>query len=192
MSDIGRHSPPLRGPSLGARGPPCDPASVAQNSPLVLAALPLCAALCVATLAAPASAEDKNPAAQACKGKKEGEACTFMKLQKPEDGGELQRVEESGVCNPGECCELDYSKGSPPQTNCGPCLVCEAGGGPTPPIPSPDGGDPASEPPRAADEPPAQAGNGKRGCSVHANADQSPALGLMLLLGLLCGFRRLV
>ena len=125
-------------------------------------------ALLAALLFAPAivHAEEKSPEVVACEGKKEGDTCAAMKLVKPEGGGELERQPLPGVCSPDECCELDYSKGSPPQSVCGPCLVCKPG------APAADGGDAAEdgasvEPPRAsAGDPPAQSGNDKRGCSI--------------------------
>jgi hypothetical protein len=128
-----------------------------------------------------ASAEDKDAAAEACKDKQEGDACTFIKLSKPE-GGELQRNEVAGTCQPDQCCKLDYSKGSPPDTTCGPCVVCKEGSAyPTPPIPEPTP-DSGAEPPRAGDEPPASAGNDKRGCSVGAPTDAGWSVLLLLWL----------
>lgn len=137
-------------------------------------------------LAGPAAADENNTAVAACEGKAESDACTF----KAANGKET-----SGKCTADECCELDYSKGSPPETKCGPCLACKAG----PPVPTPDGppiadggaadgeakGD--GEAPRTSSDPPASGGNEKRGCSVGGDA---PAWGVLVLLGLVAGRRR--
>jgi MYXO-CTERM domain-containing protein len=144
--------------------------------------------LCLAVLTPVASAwaEETDAAKQACTGKSEGDNCSMMKLEKPPGGGELVRTQQAGTCQPGECCELDYAKGSPPETTCGPCLVCKPGAAPTP-TPEPET-TPSSEPPRAsADEPPASAGNDKRGCAVGGHDPAGPAV---LLLGLLVWRRR--
>lgn len=72
-----------------------------------------------ATLFAPlaASADVIDPAEEACSGKTEGTACS---------AGDL-----SGTCQPGECCKLDYSNGTPPTSKCSPCQVCKKGGAAT-------------------------------------------------------------
>jgi hypothetical protein len=128
-------------------------------------------------LSSEAAAAD-NPAQQACEGKSKGAACTFSKPHK-DPGGALEQREVSGACQDDECCELDYSKGSPPASNCGPCLVCKEGAAAEP---SAEGGaaanpGPNAEPPRPGDDPPAAAGNGKRGCSMGTRS----AIGLLLL-----------
>jgi hypothetical protein len=155
---------------------PCDPRSVPipLRSSLVLTAivLSLWPLWPVSALWSPvASAREKNEATKACEGKKDGEACTVMTLTKPASGGPLERRSESGLCKPDECCELDYSKGSPPETICGPCLACEVGGYRAAPQPKPVGPsaeDPSREAPRNEGEsdPPAPAGNAQRGCAV--------------------------
>ncbi|MEX1366717.1 MAG: hypothetical protein AB1Z98_26560, partial [Nannocystaceae bacterium] len=71
--------------------------------------------------ALPSVAVAANPAVQACDNKSEGDPCGLMKLEKPADGGELQRKTVPGACQPDECCDLDYSKGSPPETVCHAC-----------------------------------------------------------------------
>lgn len=138
-------------------------------------------------LASTAAADENNAAVAACEGKAESDACTF----KAANGKET-----SGKCTTDECCELDYSKGSPPETKCGPCLACKAG----PPVPTPDGppiadggaaadgeakGD--GEAPRTSSDPPASGGNEKRGCSVGGHA---PAWSLLGLVGLVVARRR--
>ncbi len=138
-------------------------------------------ALVALSFSAEAAADD-NPAVQACSGKHKGTACTFMKAEK-EAGGPLTQREVAGTCQDDRCCELDYSKGSPPTSNCGPCLACkegtgteaagEAGGEPAPSGPN-------QEAPRTGDDPPAATGNGKRGCSIGGDE----AGGIAALLGL--------
>jgi hypothetical protein len=130
-------------------------------------------------LAPQAAAADNNPAVQACAGKSKGAACTFSKPHK-EAGGALEQRDVSGTCQDDECCELDYSKGSPPTSNCGPCLACKEGAGGSP---GEEGGaaaadGPNEEPPRTGDDPPAGAGNGKRGCSIGGGS--APPLLLLL------------
>jgi len=137
----------------------------------------------LAALALPSSA-DANPEVEACTGKSEGEACGLLKMVKPE-GGELQRKTVPGVCRPDECCELDYSKGSPPQSICNTCLACKDGPADAGP-PAADGGAAAGaegEPPRANnDGPPAPSPAEKRGCTVAAPATPLAGTGLLLLM----------
>lgn len=140
-----------------------------------------------------ANAGDNNAAVTACKDKAEGAACAVMKPSQDENGT-LVHNETPGSCVASECCDLDYSKGSPPQTVCGPCLACEG------PAPAAEAGadgsagqDVAGEPPRATrgQEPPASPGNEKRGCSVGARSTEPTALGLGgLLLIAFAGIRR--
>ena len=120
-----------------------------------------------------AGADEKNPEVEACEGKAEGNPCSFGRPTKGPDG-QVAMKETKGVCRPDECCELDYSKGSSPDTKCGPCLACKAG----PPVPTPDaptpkspdgdggaageGGDGAA----AGDSDPPETSPGKRGCSI--------------------------
>ena len=134
-------------------------------------------------VAGTAAADETNPAVVACEGKAEADACTF----KAANGKET-----AGKCTTDECCELDYSKGSPPQTKCGPCLACKAG----PPVPTPDGppvadgGEQAAdggakadgEAPRTSSDPPASGGNEKRGCSVGGDAPGWGLLGLVAVV----------
>jgi MYXO-CTERM domain-containing protein len=125
--------------------------------------------VCLATLAVPTPAA-ANPAVQACEGKREGEACGTMKLVKPPDGGELRRTTVPGVCRPDECCDLDYSKGSPPQTVCHACLACKDGPADVAPPPASAGDPPppsGAEPPRTSEGgPPPTAPTEQRGCAV--------------------------
>lgn len=151
------------------------------------ATLRLSLGLVLTLLGAEARADEKNPAVEACAGKASGAPCSSQQVHQGADGhAKLEAV--PGSCQPDECCALDYSKGSPPQTTCGPCLACKAGGPPpTTTDPSGDGG--AVEPPRTSDgdtTPPAQSPNGKRGCAIAADAGPgAPAmwLGALLVLG---------
>ncbi len=135
-------------------------------------------------LTLPSSAH-ANPAVEACNGKSDGQACGLMKMVKPEGGGDLQRKTVPGVCRPDECCELDYSKGSPPQSVCNTCLACKEGPADAQP-PAADGGAAAGadgEPPRTAnDGPPAPSPTEKRGCTVVAPTTPVAGAGLLLLL----------
>jgi len=150
--------------------------------PLTLAlALVISAAATTAT----AAADEKNPAVQACVGKAEGAPCSADRIV--QHAGRAEKRSEPGSCQPDECCELDYSGGSPPKTTCGPCLACKPGA-----APAPDGdtaGATGVEPPRTdGGDPPVVAPNEKRGCSVAGNATAESAL---WLLGLSClGWRR--
>ena len=128
-------------------------------------ALSAAAALSIAVVA---HAGEKNPAVEACAGKSAGDACDVVRLIKSNEGQPETR-KSPGQCATDECCELDYSKGSPPETICGPCLACKAGSPrPTPDAPEVkgDGGDSNGEPPRTSSEPPPATPSGKRGCSV--------------------------
>lgn len=131
---------------------------------------------------------DENPDVQACKGKSEGDACETMTLVKPEQGP-LQRKSVKGTCQSDECCELDYSKGSPPATSCGPCLACkpsesaaEDDASATPPVIEPDAPDP--EPPRTepGTDPPASAPQEQRGCTLGGSRPEATSLALLLTL----------
>ena len=116
----------------------------------------------------PEVATAANPAEQACSGKAEGDACGMMKLVKPEGGGELQRTNVPGVCRADQCCDLDYSKGSPPESVCHECLACKEG--PSNVAPAAKASDPppsaAGEPPRSESGPPPTGPSEQRGCSV--------------------------
>ncbi|MBX7081465.1 MAG: hypothetical protein K1X88_19855 [Nannocystaceae bacterium] len=127
-----------------------------------------------------ALAEETNPAVKACGGKTEGAPCSFDEIHQDASGHPTMKT-VPGSCQPDQCCALDYSKGSPPQTTCGPCLACKAGA-PTPITPTTTGdGGGAVEPPRAdggtQTEPPP---HGKRGCAI-ADAPTGGALALVLL-----------
>lgn len=129
-------------------------------------------------------AEETNPAVKACSGKTEGAPCSFEEIHQDASGHPTMKT-VPGACQPDQCCALDYSKGSPPQTTCGPCLACKAGA-PTPEKPpgtSDSGG--AVEPPRAdggtKPEPPP---HGKRGCTLAG--DDAPGT-LAALVMLACG-----
>jgi len=138
------------------------------------------------TLAVPAAAA--NPDVEACAGKAEGQACGTMKLVKPPGGGELQRTTVPGVCRADECCDLDYSKGSPPQSVCHACLVCKNGPSDVAPPPAKAGDPPPSaggEPPRTGESgPPPTAPTEQRGCTVGGASSRTagwlPALVLLV------------
>ncbi len=147
------------------------------------ATLRLSLGLVLTLVGATAHADEKNPAVEACASKAEGAPCSVQQVHQGGDGhAQIDTV--PGTCQPDECCALDYSKGSPPQTTCGPCLACKAGGPPpTKADPSGDGG--AAEPPRTSDAdgtPPAQGPN-KRGCAIDpAGADGPWATALCMLV----------
>lgn len=127
-----------------------------------------------------ASAKEKDPAVEACTGKADGAPCATQRPVK-EEGADLSFRNEPGTCQAEECCELDYSQGSPPKSVCAPCLACKPGG---PAAPATDDGKsdggPEVEAPRssAGDEPPATS-PGKKGCSI---ANEPAGLGLVLLV----------
>jgi MYXO-CTERM domain-containing protein len=136
-------------------------------------------ALGACLVALPASADEKNADVLACEGKSEGDPCQRTVVVKPDDG-EAQQRREPGVCRMGECCKLDYSKGSPPESVCTPCLTCQPG--PSDAEPGGNGTAQApSEAPRAGngDDPPASAPKG-RGCNVDAPSTRA-AWALVLL-----------
>jgi hypothetical protein len=150
--------------------------------------LAVCLLVCAAGLAGPSTA-GANPDVKACEGKREGEACGMMKLVKPPDGGELRRTTVPGVCRPEQCCDLDYSKGSPPETVCHACLVCKEGPADVTPPPAKAGDPPPAaggEPPRTSDGgPPPTAPTEQRGCTAgrdaHGPARWLPALVLLVV-----------
>lgn len=140
-------------------------------------------------IATTALAGEKNPDVQACAGKKAGDACQRTVVTKSE-GGPAEEKKLPGACAEDNCCELDYSKGSPPETVCAPCLACKEG--PGTPSPSADaGGDsaaadagaatPEGDATPAADNSPPATDPGKRGCSI-ASRDGAG----WLALGLAC------
>lgn len=150
--------------------------------------LGLAGLVAVAGVGRPAAA---SPAQEACAGKSEGEACGMMKLVKPEGGGELQRTTVPGVCRADECCDLDYSKGSPPETVCHACLACKDGPADVAPAPAKADDPPpsaAGEAPRTEGGPPPTGPSEQRGCAVggHPRA----AAGWLGALALLAGARR--
>ena len=139
----------------------------------------LALALFVVAPASLASAKEKDPAVEACAGKAAGAPCATQRPVKA-DGADLSYRNEPGTCQDEECCELDYSQGSPPKSVCAACLSCKAGGSDAPS--SDDGkseGGPEVEPPSvsAGDEPPATS-PGKKGCSI---TGEPAGLGLVLL-----------
>jgi hypothetical protein len=140
--------------------------------------------------AAPAFADETNPAVEACKGKKEGDACQAMTVRKPE-GGEAERSATPGVCKPDQCCALDYSSGSPPKSVCSECLACKAGapeptetGGATTSGSEPPPVEGGATPPVGTTEPPPTE-PGKKGCAMAAPAAMWPLFVLAL-----AGWRR--
>lgn len=131
-------------------------------------------------LPAAAFAEQGNPAVDACKATGEGDACSYKQPTKGPDGVAYQDI--AGTCQSDECCEQDYSKGSPPEVTCGPCLACKRAEMPKPTV-SPEPGAGSAEPPRteAGDEPPAAAGGTKRGCTAGGTASWFSLLWLLPL-----------
>jgi hypothetical protein len=173
-------------PQLAGSLRSCDASSVRTTVIAVLAPL-------LFAIAPPASADEKDPAREACAGKTEGAPCATKKPIK-EEGQDLRFQNEPGACQTGECCDLDYSGGSPPKSVCAPCLSCKPGG---PPATSEtaSGGEASDsgdvEPPRTSaaegDEPPATS-PGKKGCTIDPSIDLSNreepglfGLGLLLL-----------
>jgi len=141
--------------------------------PFVTLVLLLCPAL--------VRAGEKDPNVEACAGKTQGATCARKKPIK-EEGADLRFETEPGTCQSAECCELDYSQGSPPKTTCAPCLECKPGGPDvTPPSTDDGGGAQDVEPPhRGNDEPPATS-PGKKGCAVGGASDVG-GLGVLLLV----------
>lgn len=127
-----------------------------------------------------AAASETDATRAACNGKSAGDACTNSEPQKDDSGVTMREV--AGACQSAECCEQDYSKGSPPEISCEACVTCKSGATPT--AAAPNGGA-SGEPPRAGDDPPASAGN-SRGCQ----AGGTPSTAGMLALGLLGLLRR--
>lgn len=156
----------------------------------------LCPATLLLSLSLPAlTIAGKNPDVEACKGKAEGDACMRIVPTKSADGP-LEEKRVPGVCGPDECCDLDYSKGSPPQTVCGPCLVCRDGAGAAPPVAADaSAGDGAADPGPVASpaddggSPPAATNDPPKGCSVGADSSGVPLWGGLALL-LLAARRR--
>ncbi|HWB81675.1 MAG TPA: hypothetical protein VG755_42225 [Nannocystaceae bacterium] len=139
-----------------------------------LATTLLCS-VAVLTLGSVAHADEKNPAVEACVGKTEGAPCSSQRtVQLP--SGEAAPQSEPGTCQPDQCCELDYSQGSPPKSNCGPCLACKPGA----PVPTTGGDAGASdthvEPPRGEDGGPPPTEPSKKGCAIGGDAFGGAAL----------------
>lgn len=139
--------------------------------------LVLPAACCFSLLGTEAAAA--TPQQQACTGKTKGATCSFKRPVKEPDKPMTEET-VAGACADDECCELDYSKGSPPQTTCGPCLVCKEGAGAAVPVPSPDNPREAGTADSGKTDPPASAANGKGGCRIGGE----PGLLALFLLGL--------
>lgn len=158
--------------------------------PSLLVGVPLL--VCLVGLGLPSHAA-ANPEVQACAGKHEGEACGTMKLTKPPGGGELQRTTVPGVCRTDQCCDLDYSKGSPPESVCRACLACKDGPSDEPPPPAKAGDPPpaaSGEPARASEGgPPPTAPTEQRGCAV-GRGSRGPGGWLPALVLLLVARRR--
>jgi hypothetical protein len=128
-----------------------------------------------------AAADEKDPRVEACAGKSEGATCA-AKTPVKEEGKDLRFRDEPGTCQAEECCELDYSQGSPPKSVCAACLSCKPGAALPPPADggNADGGD--VEPPRSSggDEPPATS-PGKKGCAIGGTNTPSGALVLLVI-----------
>lgn len=144
--------------------------------PLLFASL----AAVVLSITPPAAADEKDPRVEACAGKSEGTTCVAKQPVK-EDGKDLRFRDEPGTCQAEQCCELDYSSGSPPKSVCAACLSCKPGA----PLPPPgdgksEGGD--VEAPRTSDgdEPPPTS-PGKKGCAI---GEPSSAFAWLVVLGL--------
>jgi hypothetical protein len=143
--------------------------------------------LLVLALLAPASAAagEDNPDVAACAGKAQGDTCTRLIPTKTADGP-LEDKRVPGVCATQECCDLDYSKGSPPETICAACLTCQPGAGT--PVAGGDGGaaaadgdGPATATPPADDggNPPPAGETSSKGCRIGA---PTPARGFRTTL----------
>ncbi|MCA9705233.1 MAG: hypothetical protein KDK70_05210, partial [Myxococcales bacterium] len=135
-----------------------------------------------------------NPDVTACAGKAAGDPCGLTKLVAPPGGGELERKTVPGACRDDECCDLDYSKGSPPQTTCHACLVCKEGpaepAAPASPTASGPGHD-QGEPPRSGSEdPPAIPPSEKSGCRVGTPSPAGPLGAWLVVLGVIGRRRR--
>ncbi len=114
-------------------------------------------ALCM--LPAASFASEGNQAVEACKTLGRGDTCVLKEPTKGPEGVTYREID--GTCQTDECCEQDYSKGSPPEVTCSECLACKPGATPTVSAEPNAGG----EPPRAGDDPPTSAGS-QRGCTL--------------------------
>lgn len=139
-----------------------------------------------------AQASIQSPPEEACKGKKVDDACALPSG-------------EAGACKADKCNQLDYSKGTPPQSIEVDCIVCVAGAQPPPgPGPVEVGGGPGAGPGATGDSAPATSAeptpapaettpeppSSEARCSVTAG-DPSPGWGISLLvLGLVAARRR--
>ena len=114
---------------------------------------------------------------EACKTSSEGEPCVLKEPTKGTDGVSYRDID--GTCQPDECCEQDYSKGSPPEVTCSACLACKPGDPSPTPTAEPTAG---GEPPKtsAGDDPPASAGS-PRGCTAGGTASWASLLWLLPL-----------
>lgn len=141
------------------------------------------AALALVGVAATAYADEKNPAVEACVGKTEGAPCSSQRVtQLP--SGEAAPKSEPGTCQPDQCCELDYSQGSPPKSNCGPCLACKPG------VPTTNGGgegavgDTHVEPPRGDEGGPPATEPSKKGCAIGSDSFGTAALVVVVAIAI--------
>jgi hypothetical protein len=141
--------------------------------------LPSIAAL-VLGVAVTAHADEKNPAVEACAGKSEGAPCVTKRVVQ-EAGGEAAPKDEPGTCQPDQCCELDYSQGSPPKSNCGPCLACKPGAPATPTGSEGGVNDTHHEPPRGDEGGPPATEPSKKGCAIGADSFGTPWLMVLLV-----------
>ena len=65
-------------------------------------------------LSPPVFADLIDPTEEACTNSNEGDSC-----------GDRDGIRD-GTCQPAECCRLDYSNGTPPETVCNDCLKCQS------------------------------------------------------------------
>lgn len=141
--------------------------------------------------APPPTASERNPDIDACRDENEGDPCQRTIVVKPSSTAEAEQHREPGVCRKDRCCELDYSRGSPPESVCSDCLVCKPGSPDTAPTKNTAAAEgdaarnesPRNESPRAGDgnDPPATAPK-TGGCAIALPGP--PLWALLPLVGL--------
>lgn len=149
----------------------------------------LACSLLVSSFPALASAAEPNPAVDACRHKAAGAPCTHDKIVQVD--GRATTKSEPGSCQNDQCCDLDYSSGTPPKSVCADCLVCKPGVAANPDTGAADTAE--GEPPRTETGNPPAVEPTKRGCSI-ANGDGDGAglgvFGLGLLVAVVNRRRR--